>query len=64
MHYVYFLESLSQPGERYIGLASDLKSRLIDHNARKSPHTAKFKPWRLATCVAFVERRQAAEFEA
>jgi predicted GIY-YIG superfamily endonuclease len=63
LHYVYLLESLSHPGERYIGVAVDLKLRLREHNAGKSLHTSKFKPWRLVTYVAFDSRRRADEFE-
>jgi predicted GIY-YIG superfamily endonuclease len=28
MHYVYLLESVSAPGQRYVGVTSDLKRRL------------------------------------
>ena len=63
MHYGYLLTSESAPDQRYIGLAADLKSRLADHNAGRSPHTSKFTPWRLVTYIAFSNRRQAEEFE-
>lgn len=63
MHYVYLLESLGQPGQRYIGVAVDLKLRLAEHNAGKSPHTSKYAPWRLATYVAFDTRRRVEDFE-
>ena len=32
-------------------------------NAGKSPHTAKFKPWRLVTYIAFSDRANAESFE-
>jgi putative endonuclease len=63
MYYVYLLESEAEPGRRYVGLSSDLKQRFDDHNAGKSPHTAKYKPWRLITYVAFSSRSKAQEFE-
>jgi putative endonuclease len=63
MYYVYLLESESTPGRRYVGLSSDLKQRFHDHNSDKSPHTAKYKPWRLVTYVAFSNRSKAEEFE-
>ena len=63
MHYVYLLTSESAPDQRYIGVTVDLKSRLADHNAGKSPHTSKFTPWRLVTYIAFSNRRQAEDFE-
>jgi putative endonuclease len=63
MFYVYLIESLSTPGQRYVGYTSNLKVRLEDHNAGKSSHTAKFRPWRLVTYIAFSERAKAEEFE-
>ena len=41
MHYVYLLESLNVPTQRYIGASADIKSRLAAHNAGRSAHTAK-----------------------
>jgi predicted GIY-YIG superfamily endonuclease len=63
MRYVYLLESLGAAGERYVGMTSDLKRRLPEHNAGKSPHTAKFRPWRLVTYIAFSDDAKAAAFE-
>ena len=63
MHYVYLIESAAVPGQRYVGVTSDLKLRLQDHNAGKSTHTAKFRPWRLATYIAFSSRTKAEAFE-
>ena len=63
LHYVYLIESLSHPGERYVGVAVDLQARLIEHNAGRSAHTAKFKPWRPVTYIAFDSRRRADDFE-
>jgi putative endonuclease len=61
--YVYLLESISNPGKRYIGITSDLNSRLKEHNAGKSPHTAKFKPWKVSVAIRFADERKAAAFE-
>ncbi|MBI5320310.1 GIY-YIG nuclease family protein [Bradyrhizobium sp.] len=63
MFYVYLLESLSTPGRRYVSFTTDLKQRFDDHNAGKSPHTAKFKPWRLVTYIAFSDRAAAESLE-
>jgi putative endonuclease len=41
VRYVYLLQSESVIGQRYVGATSDLKQRLADHNAGKSPHTSK-----------------------
>jgi predicted GIY-YIG superfamily endonuclease len=63
MHYVYLLESESEPDRRYVGLTIDLRQRLQDHNAGKSSHTAKYRPWRIVTYVAFSNRSKAEAFE-
>jgi len=63
MHYVYLLESVSALGQRYVGVTSDLKLRLADHNAGKSSHTSKYAPWKLVTYVAFSDRQKAEAFE-
>lgn len=63
MYYVYLLESEVSGGQRYIGLTTDLKRRLADHNAGKSSHTSKYTPWRLVTYVAFSDVEKARAFE-
>jgi putative endonuclease len=63
VQYVYLLESLGAPGERYVGVTSDLRRRVEEHNSGKSLHTSKFKPWRLVTYVAFSDQVKAERFE-
>jgi predicted GIY-YIG superfamily endonuclease len=63
MHYVYLLESECVADERYVGITSELKKRFAEHNAGKSPHTAKFRPWSLVTYVAFSNQAKARAFE-
>lgn len=63
MHYVYLIESVGEPGRRYVGLTDDLGARLATHNAGGSPHTSKYRPWRLVTFIAFECRTKAAAFE-
>jgi predicted GIY-YIG superfamily endonuclease len=63
MFYVYLIESLSTPGQRYVGLTTDLRERFRGHNAGNSRHTAKLKPWRLVTYIAFSDRGNAEHFE-
>ena len=36
MHYVYLLKSERYPKQQYIGLTSDLRKRLLEHNNAKS----------------------------
>ena len=56
VYYVYLIGSLSAQGKRYVGMTTDLKQRLREHNQAKSSHTAKFSPWKLITYVAFTDR--------
>ena len=63
MYYVYLIQSASTQGERYLGMTNDLKKRLLEHNAGKSFHTSKFKPWKLTTYIAFSDRGKAEAFE-
>ncbi len=63
MFYVYLLQSEGNTDERYIGLTTDLKRRLAEHNAGKAVHTSKFLPWRLVTYVAFSDQARATAFE-
>lgn len=63
MKYVYFLESIDHPEQTYVGLTDNLRARLTAHNAGQSPHTSKFKPWRLVSYVAFSDEAKAVAFE-
>jgi putative endonuclease len=63
MRYVYLLESEAFAGRRYVGITSDLRRRLTEHNDGKSPHTSKYAPWRLVTYVAFSDEQKAEIFE-
>ncbi len=62
MVYVYILAS--EDGAHHdVGITQELRGRLVKHNAGHVPHTAKYRPWRLKTYVAFSESEQAWEFE-
>jgi predicted GIY-YIG superfamily endonuclease len=63
MHYVYLIESPSAQGERYVGMTTDLKQRLREHNQGKSSHSRKFRPWKLIAYLAFSDRAKAEAFE-
>jgi len=54
---------LADPKQEYVGASEDLKQRMTDHNAGKSAHTAKFKPWELVWYCAFPDKHKALEFE-
>jgi predicted GIY-YIG superfamily endonuclease len=61
--YVYILESLADSTRHYTGFTEDLKQRVDHHNAGGVPHTAKFRPWKLQTAIAFTDRQKALDFE-
>jgi putative endonuclease len=61
--YTYILESCSDPAHRYIGHAVDLKARLLEHNAGKCSHTAKYRPWKIKLYLAFETLKHAQHFE-
>jgi putative endonuclease len=63
MKYVYLLKSMAHHDQEYVGLTDDLPKRMKKHNAGESPHTAKFKPCRLVTYLAFSNPDKAVQFE-
>ena len=63
MYYVYLLRSIPFPDKTYVGFSQDLKRRIVAHNNGQSPHTAKYKPWKLVSYTAFLDRQKALAFE-
>jgi len=63
MNCVYILQSVSHPEQFYTGLCKDVDARLKSHNAGQSPHTAKYKPWKLLSFHCFERPETAAAFE-
>jgi putative endonuclease len=61
--YTYILQSEKYPSRFYTGFTEDLESRLKAHNAGQDPHTAKYKPWRIKTAIAFTNKQKALDFE-
>lgn len=62
-YYVYLIQSLQCPDIFYAGYTLNIKNRLAAHNAGKSIHTKKNKPWELIVCLAFRNKYKALEFE-
>ncbi len=62
-HYVYILVSETGPLRHYTGFTQDLEERLLAHNNGKVPHTARCRPWRIETAVAFRSKEKAITFE-
>ena len=63
MKYVYVLRSVNYPNQRYFGITSDLRQRMAEHNAGKSAHTSKFRPWRVEAYIGFSKEQKAVAFE-
>lgn len=63
MHYVYIIKSLDYPDKIYIGCTEDLKKRLSNHNSGTTPHTAKYKPWKIVVYLGFEDKEKAIAFE-
>ena len=63
MNYVYVVQSITDPNQFYTGLCGDVQKRLAAHNAGQSPHTSKYKPWRLVSAHYFADDQVAAQFE-
>jgi putative endonuclease len=63
MKYVYIPQSVARADRYHVGFTDDLRARLSRHNAGEVPHTAKYRPWKLETCVAFSDETKAVAFE-
>ena len=63
MKYVYILQSELDAEHNYSGIADNLDQRLAKHNSGAVKHTAKYRPWRVKTNVAFTDTAQAVAFE-
>jgi predicted GIY-YIG superfamily endonuclease len=63
MKYVYLLQSVRDPAQRYVGLTADPEARLKGHNARRPHHTAKHAPWKLVVTIGFEDDSRAHAFE-
>ena len=63
MKRVYLLRSRSDSTRRYIGSSRDFRKRLEHHNAGKSPHTAKYRPWQPVVVIRFEDEQKAEAFE-
>ncbi len=63
MKYVYILQSEQDAEHFYTGITDDLKARLSAHNSGAVTHTAKYRPWRVKSYVAFADESRALAFE-
>ena len=51
--FVYVLRSNHNPRRQYVGLTSDVASRLEWHNAGQNEHTIRDRPWHVIVSVEF-----------
>ena len=63
MKYVYILQSLTDDEHFYTGITDDVEARLSTHNSGAVVHTAKYRPWRVKTYIAFTDAVRATAFE-
>jgi predicted GIY-YIG superfamily endonuclease len=61
--YVYLLRSRKYQEQVYVGLTSDLKRRIVEHNAGGSPYTKRYMPWEIETALWFKDKDKAVQFE-
>ena len=59
MFYVYVLQSITREEELYVGVTTDLKNRLVEHNKGLNTSTARYTPWKLIYCEACTDKRDA-----
>ena len=60
---VCLLDSLAKPGNRYVGVTTDIDKRMKEHNAGQSPHKARLNPWRLHVAMQSADDARADAFE-
>ena len=63
MKTVYILQSISHPFQQYAGITENVLARLKAHNAGQSPHTSKFRPWKVIVAIQFEDDSKAHSFE-
>jgi len=61
--FVYILRSESDPVHYYVGLTSDVATRLRWHNAGQNVHTARNRPWSVVVSLEFRTEQAATRFE-
>ena len=61
--FVYVVRTLREPNRPYVGVTSDVTTRLGFHNAGLSPNTSKYKPWTLVVSIEFPDESRAVAFE-
>jgi putative endonuclease len=63
MHIVYLLRSKRNRNRVYVGLCSNMKHRLAEHNSGECKTTSNYRPWEVDVTVYFREKEKAHAFE-
>ncbi|MDP8299654.1 MAG: GIY-YIG nuclease family protein [Candidatus Tantalella remota] len=63
MYYVYQLQSVVNPLQKYTGYTENIEMRLKEHNSGRVPHTTRHKPWKVKNFLAFSNEEKARRFE-
>jgi predicted GIY-YIG superfamily endonuclease len=61
--FVYVLRSVRNPTRYYVGLTSDVRRRLEQHNSGESQYTRELRPWQLVVSLEFSKASSAVAFE-
>jgi predicted GIY-YIG superfamily endonuclease len=61
--FVYVIVSTTHPERHYVGLTSNVVTRLAGHNSGACPSTARNRPWRLIVSLEFASQASAVAFE-
>jgi putative endonuclease len=61
--FVYILRSERDPSRHYVGLTSDVATRLEWHNAGENAYTAEKRPWAVLVTLEFATEVAARKFE-
>ena len=61
--FVYVLKTADPTSHFYVGCTADVLARLADHDAGRSPHTARYRPWQLHVTIELPDERRAVAFE-
>jgi putative endonuclease len=61
--FVYVLRTAGDPARYYVGLTSDVSSRIKAHNSGACAHTARYRPWRPHVIIEFSDETSASAFE-
>ena len=62
MYYVYILKSCKD-GSNYVGIATDLRKRIKEHNCRSNKFTDYKRPYKLIWYSTFLDKIKAYKFE-